>query len=183
MSKHQTDNSYLAEKISLRIESLCKFGKEDINVLECFAGDGYIWEACKKNSTKKINVLRIDKKEDKKGIYLKGDNQKFISAINLSNFNIIDLDAYGSPFTMLEYIFKSNYKGCIHCTYINSVIGRINNKMLNILGFSNQMIKKCPTLFSKHPLEKMLFYLNKRGVEDITGYFMERKNYFYFFIS
>ena len=43
------------------------------------------------------------------------------------------------------------------------------------------MIKKIPTLFSKNGMEKMCNYLHENGIKEIKGYFIDRKNYFYFY--
>lgn len=109
----QTDNSCLEEKIILRLNSLEKIAKDTVNVLECFGGDGVIWGEVKQRTTKKINTLRIDLKEDKKGIYLKGNNLKYLASLDLKTFDIVDLDAYGSPFQQLQIIFKPG-RGALH---------------------------------------------------------------------
>ena len=183
MSKHQTDNSYLHEKIKLRRDSLAIIDKDEISVLECFSGDGIIWSNVKKQTSKNIKILRIDKKTDKRGVLLVGDNVKFLKNIDVSVFDIVDLDAYGSPFKQLQILFDKNYKGVVHCTYIQSGMGIIDKKLLQNLGFTSSMIKKCPTLFSKNALDKFLYYLHKMGVYQIVGCFINRKNYFYFEIK
>jgi len=48
------------------------------------------------------------------------------------------------------------------------------------IGYSKDMIKKIPTLFCKEGMVKMERYLQSYGIENITGYFIGRKNYFYF---
>ena len=151
--KIQTDNSYLAEKVQLRIESLPK--KEVVTVLECFAGDGLIWKEVKRITKRNIKILRIDQKDDKKGIYLKGDNLKFLQSIDLDRFDIVDLDAYGSPFTqLLEIIHAKQFKGIVHCTFIQSMFGALNKRMLFDLGYTKAMIEKIPSLFNKGGIQK-----------------------------
>ena len=55
----QTANSHLAEKVQLRLETIRKIPKNTIQVLECFAGDGCIWQEVKLHTDKHINILRI----------------------------------------------------------------------------------------------------------------------------
>jgi len=179
-SNKKTDNSYLREKVNLRIESLNLIKKNEINVLEAFAGDGLIWDSVSKKTNKKINILKIELNEGKKGVYLKGKNEKFISLFDFKNYDIIDLDAYGIPFNQLEVIFEKKYKGIVHCTCIQSVLGKLPEKMLIKLGYTKTMIKKIPTLFNKNGLGKIENYLYLNGVKQIKGYFIDRKNYFYF---
>ena len=59
MSKVLTDNSYFSDKVQLRIESLPD--KKNINILECFSGDGKIWDSIKKGTDKKFTILKIEK--------------------------------------------------------------------------------------------------------------------------
>jgi hypothetical protein len=177
----QTDNSFTDGKVQLRLDALQHVKKDSVSILEAFGGDGVIWNLVKQQSDKNISILRIDKKTDKKGIYLKGDNLKFLKSIDLSVFDIIDLDAYGSPFNQLEILFRRRYKGLVICTYIQTGMGQINKKLLEKLGYTGAMINKCPTLFSRNPFPKMLNYLSISGIKEITLVSAtDRKNYFYF---
>jgi len=176
--KLNNDLRYIEKKIQLRLQSLPK--KNDIKILEAFAGNGILWEEVKKRTSKKLKILSIDKLKYSK-INLQGDNLKFLASLNLNDFDIIDLDSYGSPSNQLEIIRKKNYKGIIHCTFIQTIMGRINNNILYSLGFTPKMIKKCPTLFSKNGLNKILSYINlKFGVSKVTIFTEKNKNYFYF---
>lgn len=177
-SNKKTDNSYLNEKIELRIDSIKHLKK--VIVLEVYSGSGLIWNEVKKKTKKQIDILKIEKKENKKGVYLQGDNNKFIPLFDFSNYDVIDLDSYGVPFQQLKAIFQKEYKGIVHCTFIQSGMGRLPNELLQEIGYSKQMIKKCPIILCKNGLEKMQNYLSKKGIKEITGYFNNRKNYFYF---
>lgn len=183
MNKVQTDNSYLEEKIFLRVKSIEEHmpKKQEIRVLECFAGDGYIWgEVRKRLPDRKIKVLRIDQKPDKKGVYLNGDNLKFIANFNLDAYDIVDLDAYSTPFNQLEIVLRKDYKGVVHCTFIQSMYGGLNQKMLNDIGYPESMVKKIPSLFNKNGLEKLKYWLSIYGIKEIIGYSFDWKHYFYF---
>ena len=179
----KTDNSYTEEKILLRLESLELIDKEEINILEAYAGDGVIWNGVQERTLKKINILKIDIKDDKKGVYLKGKNEKFLPLFDFSVYDIIDLDAYGVHFHQLEPVFIKKYKGIVHCTFIQSGMGRLPNGLLQKLGYTKKMVNKCSTLFSKNGMEKMMNYLSINGVDRIRGCFVDRKNYFYFHLK
>lgn len=173
------------------METLELINKSEINVLEAFAGDGFIWDSVRTQTETKINVLRIDEKPDKKGVYLKGNNLKFLRNIDLSNFDIIDLDAYGSPFKQLEIVFDKQYKGFVHCTFIQIAQGGLHDKILTDLGYTESMIKKVKTLLNKNGMKKMEQYLFLKGIRETNGFYHKRsaeekhgtKNYFYFKIS
>jgi len=102
--------------------------------------------------------------------------------MDLTKFDIIDLDAYGSPFNQLEIIFNSNFEGPIICTFIQTMSGGLNKALLIKLGYTLAMIKKCPSLFNKSGFDKMKEYLGKNGVKTISFYSKSRKNYFSFFL-
>lgn len=176
----KTDNSYFDLKVNLRLNSLLLFKKQNIIILDAFAGDGLLWSEIQRKTSKNIEILRIEKKKNSLGIYLIGDNIKFIRGMDLARFDIIDLDAYGSPYRQLNEIFKQNYKGIIHCTFIQTIMGVLNKKMLIEIGYNKEMIDKIPTLFNQNGLKKICQYLASKGVINITGYFINNKNYFYF---
>jgi hypothetical protein len=178
----KTDNSFIKEKAELRADSCLLLNKKKIKVLEAYAGSGVIWKEVQKLVPQlEIDILKIEKKGEKKGVYLKGDNEKFISLFDFENFDIIDFDAYGVPFNQLEVLFERKFTGFVHVTFIQTGMGRLPNGLLLKNGFSKEMIKKIPTLFCKNGMEKMNNYLYQNGVTEITGYFNERKNYFYFY--
>lgn len=124
--------------------------------------------------------LRIESEADKGPVSLRGDNMKYLPSLNLKIFDIIDLDAYGSPVKQMSVVFRSGFQGIVHCTFIQAYFGGIDTRLLEALGYTENMVKKCPTLLYKNALDKMLSYLYIHDVESIIGYFNARKNYFYF---
>lgn len=100
--------------------------------------------------------------------------------MDLRTFDVIDLDAYGSPFNQLQIIFKRAFKGIVHCTFIQSGMGRVNHELLVAIGYSKKMIMKTPTLFSKKGFEKMAQYLVVNGINKIQAVNLDLKNYFWF---
>lgn len=181
MKQIQTDNDASMFEIKIDLRRRLIEGKPKVTVLEAFSGDGIIWNEIKARYPEKdIRILRMDQKMDKKGIYLKGDNLKFLSSMDLSAFDLIDLDAYGSPFPQLQIIFKSNYQGPVVCTFIQTMAGALNKAFLRELGFTDRMIKKCPSLFNISGFDKMKQYLAGKGVKKLVFFSENRKNYFSF---
>lgn len=173
------DNSFFEEKVLIRIKAI--EGIKKPVVLECYTGEGKLWDEVKNRTIKNIMILRIEKERQKgQKIYLQGDNLKYLSAMDLNKFDVIDLDAYGIPYRQLEVIFFKKYKGIVIVTCIQSIFGKLPNDMLKKLGFTKKMISKIPTLFYRNGIEKLKNYLYLYGVQLIEGYFIERKNYFYF---
>lgn len=180
----QTDNDaeMFAIKVRLREELLDE--RKTSNILEAFAGDGRIWgEVRRRHPEKQFNILRIDMKDDKAGIYLRGDNLKFMAGLDLPGYDIIDLDAYGSPFEQLELVFKSGYCGPVVCTFIQTMAGQLNKRFLAYLGYTPKMVSKCPSLFNIGGFDKMKAYLAKKGVKKVRFCSENRKNYFSFWVE
>lgn len=180
MNKVQTDNDAIGfgYKVILRQHSLSD--RKRVKVLDCYAGHGWVWNAVKSESECEIEIVQIDKKSDKSVSYLRGDNLKFLQTMDLDRFDIIDLDAYGTPIKQLNLLFEKGYKGIVHCTFIQTVMGRLPNDLLRGLNYSPEMVVKCPTLFSRNGFEKCCKYLYKKGLRDILYLEKGRKTYFYF---
>jgi hypothetical protein len=107
---------------------------------------------------------------------------KVIKSIDLSNFDIIDLDSYGIPFDHLDVVFKKQYKGVVHCTVIQSMMGNLPNGLLEANGYTKKMFSKCRTLFSKNGFDKFKNYLAINKVKSIELFNIENKNYLWFYI-
>lgn len=105
MARIKTNNSYLADKARLRLNNL----PDDPSVLDCYGGAGLVWEAVKRMYGKPIKYLSIDKIDYGIGFYLPGDNMKYLGSMDLSPYNIIDLDAYGCPYGQLKTLFERGY--------------------------------------------------------------------------
>lgn len=162
-----------------KIELRKKYTPPNANVLDCFAGEGKIWDQVNAETNLAVKVLPIDEK-DYGRVGLKGNNIKFLKSLDLTKFDVIDLDAYGIPFDQLEILFDRKYKGHVFVTAIQSMLGQLPIGMLEKLGYSKLMVKKIPTLFAKNGLEKLKQYLAIQGVKKINYYEYNRKTYLYF---
>ena len=184
MSKVQTkvDHSHLMDKVMLRVNHLPR--KKAITVLDAYHGAGTIWKNVQKKIDKEIQVVGIDKKAGKgSGLTLEGDNLKFIPSLDLSSYDVIDLDAYGVPYRVMKEIFKngSARKGAyIFATFIQSVQGRLPTEMLEDLGYTKAMIKKAPALLCRHGFEKITQFLSMWSVKSVNYISKDRKHYLYF---
>lgn len=179
MSDKQTDNSFFKQKIKLR-KLVIELIQGDVFLLDCYAGTGKLWSQIKHQS-KKINYIGIEKekRKNKSLSVMEGDNLKYLKNLDLSLFNLIDLDAYGIPFEQIETIMNSNFSGYIVVTYIWKAQGRLHNSMLEKLGYNQNMIEKCPTLFSRDHKKKIKLILSHYGVKKIS--LIEKNNKLYFF--
>jgi hypothetical protein len=183
MSKVRTDNSHFHEKVNLRCSLLPE--KRHLRVLDCFAGNQRIWNEVKRRRKegKRIDVLSIDSKKNlDTRVYLVGNNLKFLKSFDLNSFDIIDLDAYGIPHKQLSLIFEKDYHGLVFGTFIQSLFGRLDKKMLLELGYTRKMIDKIPTLFDRNGWEKFKGFLSLHGITNISFITPDRKKYYFCFV-
>jgi hypothetical protein len=174
----KTDNSYLRDKVDLRINHL---PAGDVRVLDCYSGKGLIWAAVQKVSGRKMKVLPIDQRKDKLDFHLHGDNLDYLETLDLAKFNVIDLDSYGIPFAQIECLARRKYKGVVFVTVIQCYSptggGTIPRGMLQKIGFTDAMITKAPTLFGRRGWQYFLEYLSAIGVKKIHHRSHARKHY------
>ena len=179
-SKVQTDNSFFAEKVKLRLDSLKEVHTQVPSVLECFGGDGLLWKEVSRISGRKINSLRIDQKKDKDGSYLCGNNLKILPSLNLADYDIIDLDAYGIPWDQLALLKAQDYSGVIHITHIQTMMGALPYNALEHFGISHEMFKKSPTIYANfggRPVKSLLYEMGYRKIYQYAP--TSRKIYFW----
>jgi len=169
----KTNNSYLGNKVDLRINHI----PENPVVLDCFGGAGIIWKAIERATGKPIKRIGIDKIDYGVGFFLEGDNMAFLKTIDLSKFNVIDLDAYGAPYQQLKTLFDRRYSGVVFVTFIQGYYGIMPKPLLNEIGFTDAMIEKCPTIFGKRGWQYFLEWLALNGVRTVTHRSHNRKHY------
>lgn len=181
MKSAQTENSFFADKVQLRLDHLP--AKDPIRVLDCFSADGSLWREVQRQAKAKLQVLRIEKEKGKRGTYLWGDNLKYLSGLDLSSFDVVDLDAFGVPYKQLKILFERQYKGDVYVTCIAGMAGigsRIPDAMLEEVGYTAAMVKKIPSLFARHPRRVLLAYLARHGVRRASIISIGRKHYLHF---
>jgi len=175
LSKVQTDNSYLADKVALRLSMLPE--KKTLKVIDAFHGKGTIWKNIEKKYPGKIQITKIDIEQKDDDFMLIGDNTKFLASLALEKYDVIDLDAYGIPYKQLKMIFDRGFKGLVFVTFIQSIIGCIQKEFLNDLGYSQDMVDKCPTLFYRDGQAKLFRWLQMNGISKVTYRKHARKCY------
>lgn len=102
---------------------------------------------------------------------------KYLQTLDLSAFDVIDLDAYGIPFGQLEILFTRHYHGKVFVTFIQNVYGMLPLDFLQMLGYSHIMVLKCPTLFTRNGFQKFCDYLALHSIEILYFYEVAKKYY------
>lgn len=179
-STKATNNNdfYLNYKIKLRIDAL---ENKEKNILDCFAGNSVIWD----NVAKRVNInyKRFTIDADSKYITdYTGNALSYIKKNNINIYDIIDLDTWGSPIKYLEYIFTTNYKGIIICTFCSPV--SINpDKVLakNTFGKIYQTTSK-KSILAKDIGSMFADYLLSKGIKQYKGILTKKRIYCSFII-
>lgn len=178
----KTDNDRFDLKIKLRREALQEAKLNNINVLDVFAGENHIW---KKLGYDTYQGIEIEVGKGDNNIY--GDNLKIIPNLNLSKYNIIDLDSYGIPFPQMELVLNSNQlqKGTlIIYTATNNSISNLNKSCIEYFGVE-EIYKENKSMLNGYGLNMFYGMLYDKGVKKIKEYNIDKnykKRYGYFII-
>jgi len=98
--------------------------------------------------------------------------------MDLTKYDIIDLDSYGIPYLQLELCLQKVKPGTlIFITFIQSIFGRLNKYLLQKLGYTLKMINKAPAMFNRNGFDKFKQYLALKGITNIIHRSTERKHY------
>lgn len=173
-ARTKTDNSHLDGKVKLRILLLPP--KKRIKVLDAFGGKGVIWNTIRQMTLKDIIVIPLEKEKNKNKKAIQGDNLKIIPSIDISEFDVIDLDAYGSPYKQIEAVVNNpTFSECVmFTTDIQTMQGRAPDKLLEKAGITKRMLDKTPTLFNIFTDQAMHNYMHEIGVEKYFEYRPEK---------
>lgn len=100
----KTDNAKITAKHALRSGAVSMLASQKTHVLEVFCGKGEMYEAVWSECN---SYLGIDKRkfQDKRAVLI-GDAMSALLQVNCSEYNIFDIDAYGSPYECLAEIVK-----------------------------------------------------------------------------
>lgn len=183
MSNQQTDNSRELCKIEMREE----LTKEGYKILDCYHGNGIIWNEIKKR--KKIKVVGIEKEKGKGAGSMYGKCEKIIPSLDLSLFDIIDFDAWGSPYKAMKEMFRNktlNKNTLCFYTFIQTGMGSVETELLKQIGITEKMSKKCHTMYKKYGFEAFKMFLYNNKIKEITNWnYIDGtsiKNYGYFYV-
>ncbi len=132
------DNSTQAGKSALRL----KYLPQEAHVLDLFCGKGNMYKDVYKNRAQ--TYLGIDKKKiHDKNICKLMNNEKYVRENDLDQFNVFDLDAYGTPWKLLYLIIKK-LKAGDYTFYITDGLvtyQKMNGKVTNFISATEKIPK------------------------------------------
>lgn len=174
-------SSHFEEKIAIRLEAVKNL--DQINVLDCFHASGDIWKRMEQYvSINKFLGIEKNKRLKSTKEVIHDNNLKVLKHINIDNYNVIDLDAYGSPLEQMEIIFKRSEKSKIiiytFCFYALSGIPLLMSEAPRIQ-------ERCKTIMNQYFEEMFSSYLKKHGITEwyditFTGNIKKMYGYFYY---
>lgn len=160
--RKQTDNAHFAWKVILRREAVSSL--DTVRVLDCFAGCNRLWTEVGYDY-----YHGLEQQKGKGRLNIHADNLRIIPVLDLSLFNVIDLDSYGVPGNQLLAIIKNKTlpeKMVIVYTAICAPLAESHKSFLLANGILPDTYRKCPTLFNNR-LGTIFdtFLFRKLGVE------------------
>ena len=175
-----TDNSNVFKKVSLRKQATAHL--KELRVLDLFAGENILWSHLKCDRYYGVEKIKG------KGKNLNADNIRIIESLDLSGFNVIDVDSYGIPFNQLYKIFLNKTladKTVIIYTLITNKMCGLNRYCLQTFNLS-KMYKKCNVVINAKAKELFDAFLYENGVRELFYYTDSQsyyKEYGYFVIN
>lgn len=135
MKRVWTENSHLGSKARLRADFIKTLGKTDLHILDAFAGDGHVWQRVQELlPDHKITYLGIDKKKYSRPEVIMGNNQKVMKGLDLNQFDLIDLDAFGFPWEQLQICAEQAPQVPVASTCISVTLGPTPFPVLKAAG-------------------------------------------------
>lgn len=166
----KTDNASVSSKVYLRKEATKHLS--ELRVLDLFAGENVLW-----SHFDKAKYYGVEKVKGK-GRNLNCENMRVIASLDLSRFNVIDVDSYGIPFNQICALFANRTlrKGTVIIyTAITNKMSQLNKDAIRMFGLE-KIYKKCKTLLNGRALEYFYGMLYENGIREVTEY--EKKSSF-----
>lgn len=174
------DLSLLGLKIKLRNEVIEKI--ENPCVLDCFHGEGIIWGKIKKETAREFEVFGIDRVAKYNADWT-GNNINFLRTKDISRFNVIDLDAWGSPVKQIEVLIKRKWSGYVIVTFISNIAINPDGILAESYGLTKEMIRESPAVVGGKIMDMFFEWLAKNGIKNIRCGGTDKKKYLWFYLG
>lgn len=165
----KTDNHNINAKLGIRRHILDRFGDRELDVLDCFSGkDESIWSVLKNEyRVKRYTALDVKAKQRR----LKIDSAKYLAGEKWEH-NVIDLDAYGSPWKHWELVLKRRLDGdaSVFLTIGSTFFGVLSSESLGMLGIPKETPKGIHKSLGKDIVEYFLGIAERFGSRVVEAY-------------
>jgi hypothetical protein len=160
----------LAGKVGLRV-SLCEslnsrnsLDSRKLRVLDAYAGSGRLWRAVKREVPGDLVVTSVDTRRFR-GVINK-DNRQVLAGVDLSVFDVIDLDSYGVPADQVELVAEAGWRGPLVWTCICTLLGTMPHKVLVAEGIPVEWCREAPVVTGGRDVED----LRQRWCNYLAGF-------------
>ena len=134
-----TENSHLRTKLRIRKQAIELIGKDSVNVLDAYAGEGVVWNRMRREMPDvKFTTLGIEKRKYLSPSVIMGDNRKVMKGLDLTQFDLIDLDAFGCPWEQLAICAKTAIEVPVVATHIIVTLGPVPKPLLKMAGIPEE---------------------------------------------
>lgn len=150
-----------AAKVALRLAVLPSPADRPPRVLDCYAGDHDLWNAVREITP--ADVTHIDQHPTHR-TDLSGNNLRYLASLDLSKYDLIDLDAWGQPDHQVAVLAERGYRGVVVWTCICSNMGVPSGALLAATGIDPTWLKITRKVFESSSLQRRWFaFLAKSG--------------------
>lgn len=174
----KTDNGSVPKKLAVRRAAIDEYrtltGKESIAVLDCYSGGEVMWgELAKDYAVSSYLALDVKSKRAR----IKADCRSYLALTGWSA-DVVDLDAYGSPWHAFELALLNNESKCfvVALTIGNVAMGQQQHLLLDFMGVP----RETPPGLHKAIAEACMAYgLNlprRAGCDILSAYHASNKN-------
>lgn len=146
----------------------------DVSILEVYCGAGEMYKSVWHKAKKYTGIDKVKFFDERHTVC--GDAEKAIRLVNINDYNVFDIDAYGSPYEILDYIVNkidSNNKkiGFVITDGVNMdlKLGRVCKGLRAFIGYDYHIAKRANVLhdeFIKITIEKIADIL-KGKIENL----------------
>ena len=135
MAQKFTENSHLRTKVRIRTDFIDEQGWKKVHVLDAYAGHGLVWkEVQRRRPDLEITTVGIEKRKYISPNVIMGDNRKAMKGMDLSVFDLIDLDAFGCPWEQLTICADQAPLVPVVLTHISVDLGPVPKGLLKASG-------------------------------------------------
>jgi len=186
------DNTDFQMKINIRHLVVTMLGGiKECSVLEAFAGEGHIYDAC---YTKAIDHIAFDIKSIKRPGWIQGDNNILLPKHINGGYNLYDLDAYSDPWTLAAEVARLRDSGIfgmvLTCSQTRNLhAGNLSPYMRRASGYGHlpknplvaryydELIELCVSDWARHGVKVL------RGWRARSNAFLSKTRYYGFLLD
>lgn len=144
----KTNNAKTTAKEEIRVSVMRQI--KNASVLEVFCGSGEMYQKVWHEAQRYTGIDKVKQFDARHTIC--GDAQKAVRKIDLNKYNIYDIDAYGSPYEILDFItsqiITSRRIGFVITDGIDMdlKLGRVCKGVRAMTGIKNHILKRANTM-------------------------------------